>query len=103
MLKSCTICLQEFKKEDIENIISPCNCKASFVHKKCLYEWIISKPKNKKIFSCEVCKCPYFIPHENHEQQIACRNFIVQELIRKHGITIFGTISLCLATFITIL
>ena len=105
MLKSCTICLQTLKDEDFrrDNIISPCSCKSVFLHKQCLYAWIISKPKNQKAFQCEVCKSPYFIPREDDKQKIACRNFIVQELIRNHGISIFGTIVLCVATFIAIL
>jgi E3 ubiquitin-protein ligase DOA10 len=105
MLKSCTICLQTLKNDEQlgDNIISPCACKSVFLHRKCLYEWIVAKPKNHKTFHCEVCKSPYFIPREDDKQKIACRNFIVQEIIRKHGMTIFGSIVLCAATFIAIL
>lgn len=59
----CRICHDD---ENMEKLISPCNCKGSlnYCHSSCLHTWLTEKVKKLKEPSCEICKCKYEVRYE---------------------------------------
>jgi len=58
----CIICLSEDSEiGSIDELIRPCNCKSSLVHRSCLNQWtqFTGNVLGKK--SCEICKANYIL------------------------------------------
>lgn len=61
MPKVCRICLGE---EEVQDFISPCNCKgfSQYVHKKCIKQWAVVKSGSMDKAVCEICLVKICMP-----------------------------------------
>lgn len=73
----CRICFEN-KHDDVDPLISPCECRGSqeWVHKSCLKSWITIRKNNQK--SCPTCKSAYrYSKRMSYIHDVLCPNMIL--------------------------
>lgn len=90
MDNTCIICLNEDATVGLnDELIRPCNCKSSLVHRSCLDAWrsISSNPNAKD--TCTTCKTKYiFEPDPYNKNKFRNTSFLFFDISRQYDIII---------------
>jgi len=81
----CIICLNEDTEIGLmDELIRPCNCKSSLVHRSCLNQWIQFKSNVLNKATCDICKAKYIYELDpNYKFSFTCDCYKILYILHK--------------------